>query len=1011
LTPTAWRLGWIGLGLLAAAVNTGNNLLYLLIGLLLATLPISWVASRANLSVLRVDFRPPRSARAGSSFTVEVTIRHAGRRWDARGIEVSVLTDRGQYGPGFIERVPAGTTTRILLTGRHDERGVRSIRGVQLGSTFPIGFLERIRRFPFPLELVVLPSEATGGEVRRTVESLAGQAILASAVPGNEYEGLRRGGDTDDMRRVDWKSTARRGVLMLRETAGEARQRVDLNLVTRRSGDARTMRRRFERDVSRLAATGRGALDAGGTVRLTLDGRNAVTFAGKPGLAPFLSRLARVVGRDDKGRPLPEKSATIPPGPADADPGRTRRTPAGRSHRFSSAAALAVGLTALFAYGGIGPIVFAVTAVSLALSLVFPRLIARPRGVPYWIWRAAAVLALGAFGADLILRQNPLFAALNLVLFITLYQVFNAATARDDRLMLLLSMLQLVLAAALTTEVSFALPLLAWILAAIHTLVAWTVLPPAGGGRRRTVQFDSAAARPRYGTTTLAVTAALLIIGLLLFMIIPHVGTGTYNARGATRQRVSGFSDSATLGDIGRIKLDGAQVMDVELTGRRPPDLDLRWRGVALDSFDGRTWSRAGEDPDWLSADELGRFVTDGRGLSNERLLTQQVRLEPSDTQVLFAAEHPVRIASRDFSLVRQDGTRSLEARTRRGKPIAYSVTSRWIPRDPAVLRRETGGAVLEESVESLALPPLDPRIPELAQRLTAGTDNRYDAARAIEAWLSTERTYTLDVADASRPDPLSAFLFDGMGGHCEYFATSMVVLARSAGIPSRLVTGYLRGETNFFSRRFIVRQSDAHAWVEVHFPESGWVPFDPTPEAGRGVRDETGLADVASDLHATIKRWWDDYLIGIDLQDQVTRLGRLKDALGAGAEFARDRFGMAFVIALVLGSFLLALKRGSWGRVRVLTSGSGFHERPPEFYRKLLALLARRGVLREAQETPAELAVRAAKTLPPVSSTQLRQLTDLYYRVRFDEGTTERQVRRLADALLSELELADAPR
>jgi len=1017
LTPTAWRLGWIGLGLLAAAINTGNNLLYLLIGLLLATLPISWAASRFNLSTLQVEFRPPRHVRAGSSFTAEVTLRHVGGRPDARGIEVRVLTDRGYYGPGWVERVRSGTTTRLLLTGRHDERGVRNIRGVELASTFPIGFLRRSNSRPFPVELLVLPAESPDGRRRPVTELLPGQATVAATVPGNEFEGLRRGGDTDDVRRVDWKSTARRGVLMLRETAGEAGERIELNLKTRRRDDPRMARRRFERDLSRLAAAGRSALEQDGTVRLTLDGQGGATFTGRSGLVPFLSRLARVVGRDRNGRPLPESPAPTPSVATETDPGESRRTPPGRTHRLSSATALVIGLSAIFAFGGIGPIVFCVLTVSLILSTLYPhRLIVRPRGTPYWIWRVAGVLALVAFVADLVLRQNPLYAALNLVLFITLYQIFNAATARDDRLLLLLSMLQLVLAAALTTEVSFALPLLAWMLAAVHALLAWTALPPAAPGRRRFLRFDSHAARPRYGAIALAVTAALLVVGLLMFLVVPHIGTGTYNARGAARQRVSGFSESTTLGDIGRIKLDRTPVMDVEVRGSLPPGVDLRWRGVALESFDGRTWSRAGGDPIWISADETGRFLT-GSGdreaeiaAARAELLTQRIRLEPNETQVLFAAERPLRITSRDFSLLRQDGTSALEARTRRGKPIAYTVTSRPAPRDPRRLRLEPEDRPTAEHDVNLALPALDPRIADLARRLTAGTDTRYDAARAIEAWLSSEHSYTLDVRDRDRPDPLAAFLFGGMGGHCEYFASSMVVLARSVGIPARLVTGYLRGETNFFNRRYIVRQSDAHAWVEVHFPDSGWVPFDPTPEAGRGVRDETGLADLASDLHATIKRWWDDYLIGIDLQDQIARLEGARDALAVGARVVKQRFGIVFVAALVLGSLLLAVRRGARRRARPAAAGSGFRQGPPEFYRQLLESLARHGVTRRGEETPAELAARVGKQLTPLGSTRVRQLTELYYRVRFDAATTERQVRPLAESLLAQLELPDAP-
>ena len=89
-------------------------------------------------------------------------------------------------------------------------------------------------------------------------------------------------------------------------------------------------------------------------------------------------------------------------------------------------------------------------------------------------------------------------------------------------------------------------------------------------------------------------------------------------------------------------------------------------------------------------------------------------------------------------------------------------------------------------------------------------------------------------VAWARSPgDPIGDFLFRYRSGHCEYFATAMVLMLRSQGIPARFVTGFLGGENNRLGY-YIVRQSNAHAWVEAYLPDSGWTVFDPTPPAGR---------------------------------------------------------------------------------------------------------------------------------------------------------------------------------
>jgi len=132
-----------------------------------------------------------------------------------------------------------------------------------------------------------------------------------------------------------------------------------------------------------------------------------------------------------------------------------------------------------------------------------------------------------------------------------------------------------------------------------------------------------------------------------------------------------------------------------------------------------------------------------------------------------------------------------------------------------------------------LALPDQVPdRVLALARDLTATEPTPYDRALAIESYLRTF-SYTLDVPSPpfSR-DAADYFLFDLQRGHCDYYATTMAVLARAAGLPARLVVGYAGGTYDADNVRYLVTQADAHAWIEVYFPEYGWVEFEPT--AGR---------------------------------------------------------------------------------------------------------------------------------------------------------------------------------
>ena len=114
--------------------------------------------------------------------------------------------------------------------------------------------------------------------------------------------------------------------------------------------------------------------------------------------------------------------------------------------------------------------------------------------------------------------------------------------------------------------------------------------------------------------------------------------------------------------------------------------------------------------------------------------------------------------------------------------------------------------------------------------------------AAAIERWLSANLEYSLDIQMGGASDPLAAFLFDGIPAHCEFFASAMAVMTRSLGIPTRFVAGYVGGEQAEREDVYVVRQSNAHAWVEVHFPEQGWVTFDPTPPEGLLIDEPSGL-------------------------------------------------------------------------------------------------------------------------------------------------------------------------
>jgi len=134
-------------------------------------------------------------------------------------------------------------------------------------------------------------------------------------------------------------------------------------------------------------------------------------------------------------------------------------------------------------------------------------------------------------------------------------------------------------------------------------------------------------------------------------------------------------------------------------------------------------------------------------------------------------------------------------------------------------------------------------RVHELAQEITTGITNPYDKARAIETYLRTNYPYDLDVpAPPEGQDVADYFLFDLQKGYCDYYATTMVVLARASGLPARFVSGYAPGSYDAPNAEYIVRELDAHSWVEIYFPGIGWIEFEPTASIAEIERAEDDL-------------------------------------------------------------------------------------------------------------------------------------------------------------------------
>ena len=273
-------------------------------------------------------------------------------------------------------------------------------------------------------------------------------------------------------------------------------------------------------------------------------------------------------------------------------------------------------------------------------------------------------------------------------------------------------------------------------------------------------------------------------------------------------------------------------VMWVSVSDQPPPPSEIipdeavehyYWRSEIFTTYNGQNWEKA--DIDHLSEDQSTAVPP----LPGRREITQSFEITVSHSDILFAINQPIKTKPSNLlhTLSTDDSLIPV------GETSEYTVTSWVVDLDSRKLReidyRETPQVIYDVYLQ---LPDgLPQRVTDLSIGLTSQSETRFEKTMRIQEYL--RRTYPYDLQTPPPPpgqDVVDYFLFDAPSGFCSHFASSMVVMLRSAGVPARLVTGYAHGD--YFSSRnaYRVPSSAAHAWVEVYFPIYGWVEFEPTP-------------------------------------------------------------------------------------------------------------------------------------------------------------------------------------
>lgn len=272
--------------------------------------------------------------------------------------------------------------------------------------------------------------------------------------------------------------------------------------------------------------------------------------------------------------------------------------------------------------------------------------------------------------------------------------------------------------------------------------------------------------------------------------------------------------------------------------------LPVYWRSLTYDMYTRNGWRTSATESESYSPDQ-----SLGADHAPDRIRIEQA-VSPVENLggTIYAAGEPVTIDLRSEVAWRSfDDLFGVQT----DQSSAYHVISLIPMLDERTLR--AAGQKYPDWIRRryLALPTdLPDRVKALALELTASEPTPYDRAKAIERYLRTF-PYTLKVA---RPplnrDVVDYFLFDLKKGYCDYYASAMVVLARAAGVPARLAIGYASGTYNLNSERFTVTEADAHSWVEIYFPDIGWVPFEPT--ANRPLLEQQKTGNTPQPLEPT---------------------------------------------------------------------------------------------------------------------------------------------------------------
>ncbi len=683
--------------------------------------------------------------------------------------------------------------------------------------------------------------------------------------------------------------------------------------------------------------------------------------------------------------------------------------------RLSILACVLVAELTVLAMGYYGTVEILLVPALTAAGFAFSWRTRRSRNLAVKVVLSLAVILLAALfvrelAASMYDTRLPL---VKLLLWLQVLHSFDMPSRKDLKFSLASSATLVAAAAVLSTGTAFVLGLAAFSAAAVTALV---YLRLSEEGEREGAQPVLPGAR--VARLSLSVWLAGLATAALVLVLMPQnlqarlltlpvsdlqhylgdfsgeVINPYYQDGGDPFSRPPQFSSESYYGFNPYMDLRARGKLDDDVVMKVKSSTYDYYRGAVFDLYNGKGWevSDSGYESFHSQSPPI-ELDTPGVLVPDARTEVESFYIERDLTNIIFSGWRPVSLYF-PGDQVKMDRFYSLRSPYQLTAGTVYSVVVERPLYDTGLLRRLSFPLRPDEESRYLQLPPDQHgdlrKVRELAEEVTAPYDDRYDKAAAIERYLQQNYRYDLDVPPQQRDmDAVAYFLFQERAGYCEHFASAMAVMARSVGIPARVVTGYTGGEYNPLTAMWEVRGSDAHAWVEIDFGPAGWVPFDPTPGFAVPAGDSGHGPWIAGRLFS--------YLGGLvgggRLGSLASALGGVADGIASVARAAPVIFFAALVLALLT---LAAGARAALSRRQRRTGGnSGGREDPVlERYLDAAGALAGLGLTRRPDETLAAFSRRVGNYL---GREEFAELSAMVERRRYGEYERHEDRRRAA--------------